>query len=143
MEQQMKLNPFTDITLLDPDFVQAINAILTRASIDTSDGVVLTFTPNNQPGGHNNCSPMELAIDHDGNIQYFIVYSKTESPRVIEVSWNFIDGTFTQFKETADLVVGRGLLQLITRNMPAQISAALYQIDIAPLFDRPQTAQST
>jgi hypothetical protein len=144
MEHHMKpkLNPFTDITLLDPDFVQAINTILECALIDTTDGVILTFIPNKPPAGHNNLSPMELAIDHAGNMQYLFVYSKSVSPRVVETHWNFIDGTYTNLTEISDLVVGRSLLQLITRNLSGQINASLYQIDIAPLFNRPQTAQS-
>ena len=140
----LKLNPFTSITLIDPDFVQSINKVIEGTKINASDGAILTFTPNNQAGGHHNLSPMELAVDPDGNMQYFIVYSKSASSRAIEASWNFSNGTFTQFGETTtDIAVGRGSWQLITRNLLGQIKAALYQIDVAPLFDRPQTAQST
>lgn len=137
-----KLNPFTGITLLDPDFIQAINSAIEGANINTSDGVILTFTPNNQSGKHDNLSALELAVDPDGNMQYFILYSRSTSPRFIEASWNFAVNTFTQFDEATDLVVGRGLLQLVTRNLSGQLQAGLYQIDITPLFDQPQTAQS-
>lgn len=140
----LKLNPFTSITLLDPEFVQAINTILACSPVNTSDGVILTFNPDNQPGGHNNLSPLELAVDPDGNMQYLIVYSQSVPSRSIEASWNFTDGTFTQFDETTtELVAGRGSLQLITRNLSGQLKATLYQIDIAPLFDQTQTALST
>jgi hypothetical protein len=144
MEQHMKLklNPFTSITLLDPDFVQAINTILECSPINTSDGAILTFNPDNQPGGHNNLSPLELAVNPDGSMQYFIVYSKSVSSHIVESSWNFSDDTFTQFGEISDIAIARCSLQLITRNLSGQLKASLYQTDTAPLLDLPQTVQS-
>jgi hypothetical protein len=132
----MQINPYTKITLLDPDFVQAINNIL-ESSSDTSNGVVLNFRDPTYSATAGGFHPVEIAIDGDGDLTYLTDFSYVGIPPYTELEkeldWDFLQGRFSQFGCDYDLECGRGLLNLYLKNVTAYSKSGYFEVEVTSI----------
>ena len=134
---QLKLNPFTSITLFDPGFVEVINTTLRNTREDTSSGVILNFRDAHYSAETGGYHPMELSIDLEGNLQYLTDFGYAGLPPYAELEkeldWDFTRNRFSQFGRDFDLECGRSLLGLYTRNFAAYYDSGVYRVEVTPL----------
>ena len=128
----LKLNPVTSIAFLDSDFVHLINHILQESIADLSDGVILRFHKPEQSKNH----PIEISIDQQGNLKYFIVLANSGTPPATELDWDFTKNLFTQFGKKNDLETGRALLHLWCRYLAGLPNSGVYEVTVTPQYDR-------
>ena len=125
----LKLNPVTSITFLDPDFVHLINDILQKSTADVSSEVILSFHVPAQSKQH----PLEISIDRQGNLKYFIVFANSGIPPEAELIWDFSASRFSQLGSVGDLETGRALLQLYCRNTAGLSNSGAYDASITSI----------
>jgi hypothetical protein len=119
----LKLNPVTSITFLDPDFVHLINNILRESNADVSGGAILSFHVSAQSKNHS----LEISIDQQGNLKYFILFASSGTPPEAELVWDFSASRFFNFGIVGDLETGRPLLQLYCRNAAGLFNSGAYE----------------
>ena len=132
----IQINPFTKITLLDPDFVQLLNTVLRESSSDTSNGVILNFRDPNYSAETGGYHPVEISIDPEGNLQYVTDFSYSVPPFAElekELDWDFTCNRFSQLGHDFDLASGRALLGLYTRNFCAYCASDVYEVTVTPI----------
>ena len=134
----IKLNPATRITLLDPDFVRAINNLL-ESSPGTSNGngVVLNFRDPTYSAISGGFHPVEIAIDGDGDLIYVTDFSYVGIPPYTELEkeldWDFSQGRFHQFGCDYDLECGRGLLNLYLKNLNSYQNSGCFEVEVTAI----------
>ena len=133
-----QINPYTKITLLDPDFVRTINNLL-ESSPDTSNGngVVLNFRDRSYSAINGGFHPVEIAIDGDGDLIYLTDFSYVGIPPYAELEkeldWDFSRGRFFQFGCDYDLECGRGLLNFYLMNFIAYQKSGCFEVEVTAI----------
>ena len=127
----LKLTAATSITFLDSRFVQLINDILQESIVDPSGGVILCFHKAEQSKNH----PVEISIDPEGNLKYFILLANSGARPEAELAWDFTANRFSVSGNGNDLETGRALLNLYTGNFCAYFESGAYEVTVTPQFD--------
>ena len=134
----LKLSPQTKITMLDPEFVQTINAIIRSSTdIQNGQGVIINFRDPEYSAERGGNHPLELSISTNGDLLYLTDFSFAGMPPFvelgIELDWNFEMNSFRQFDNMYDLECGRGLLGLYLANFTAYYKSGVYQVEVTTL----------
>lgn len=129
----MKINPQTKITMLDPDFVQAINSILQTESKADGHGIVINYYSPKYSATRGGFHPVELALNAEGNLMYLTDFSYMGAELEKELDWDFTHERFQQFGHEHDLICGRGLFQLYQRNFTAYYRSGVYEVEVTEL----------
>ena len=134
----LEINPQTKITMLDPDFIQAINNVLESSpDLSDGDGVTLNFRDPTYSAENGGFHPVEISIDAQGNILYLSDFAYYGIPPMaelgIELDWNFEQDSFRQFDSFYDLECGRSLLGMYTKNFTAYYKSGVYQVEVTEL----------
>ena len=132
------VNALTKITMLDPDFITIMNNQLKDTSLNDSGIVALnfrdpTYNANTRSGFH----PLEIHVDSKGDITSITDFAYFGFPPMvelgIELDWSFEQNSFRQYDSFHDLVCGRSLLNLYTRNFTAYYRSGVYQVEVTEL----------
>jgi len=134
----LKLSPQTKITMLDPEFVQTINAIIRSSTdIQNGQGVIINFRDPEYSAERGGYHPLELSISTNGDLLYLTDFSFAGMPPFvelgIELDWNFEMNSFRQFDNMYDLECGRSLLGLYLANFTAYYKSGVYQVEVTTL----------
>ena len=134
----MQINPYTKLTLLDPDFVQAINDVLASSSTDSNgNGLIISFRDPSYSAQNGGYHPVEIHVDSKGDVLCITDFAYFGVPPFvelgIELDWNFEQNSFRQFDCFYDLECGRGLLGLYTKNFVAYSRSGVYEVEVTPL----------
>ena len=143
----IQINPFTKITMLDPDFVQIINNIIRKSSANISNGVILYFRDPDYSADTSGHHPAEISIDPEGNLQYVTDFSYAGIPPHAELEkeldWDFTCNRFSQGGRDFEIECGRALLFLYTRNFCAYFETGVYEVTVTPQSQQSKTIQTT
>ncbi len=130
----LEINPFTKITMLDPEFVQVVNSVIRSADAPDGDGAVINFRDPNYCAEKGGYHPVELSISNSGELLYLTEFAYFGMPPMaelgIELDWNFEQETFRQFDSFYDLECGRSLLGLYTKNFVAYYKGGCYETEV-------------
>jgi hypothetical protein len=131
------INPQTNITMLNPDFVAIMNNQLQDTSLDASEVVALNFRDPTYSAENGGYHPVEIHIDANGKVLCITDFSFAGVfPFVelcIELDWSFDQGYFRQFDDTYDLECGRSLLGLYLANFTAYYKSGVYEVEVTRL----------
>ena len=131
------INPETKITILDPEFVQAINSVIQSADAPDGDGVIINFRDPSYSAGKGGYHPVEIHVDSKGDVLCITDFAYFGAPPMvelgIELDWNFEQNSFRQFDSFYDLECGRGLLGLYMKNFVAYQKSDVYRVEVTPL----------
>ena len=136
MTQQ--INPYTAITLLDPDFVKVINNILeSYPETSNGNGIILNFRDPKYSAEAGGFHPLEVSIDAQGDLLYLTDFAYFGMPPFvelgIELDWNFEMVSFRQFDSFYDLECGRGLLSLYIKNFVAYFHSGVFEVEVTAI----------
>jgi hypothetical protein len=131
------INPQTNITMLNPDFVAIMNNQLRDVSLDASEVIALNFrdpTYSSENGGYH---PVEIHINSKGDITSITDFAFFGAPPFvelgIELDWSFEQDSFRQFDCMYDLECGRSLLGLYLANFTAYYNSGVYRVEVTTL----------
>ena len=134
----MQLNPQTKITMLPPEFVQVINAVVQSSpEAANGSGVIINFRDSSYSAVNGGYHPVEVHIDSKGNLlsvtdfAYFGCLPMVELS--IELDWSFEMDSFRQFDDMYDLECGRSLLGLYLANFAAYYRSGVYRVEVTRL----------
>jgi hypothetical protein len=131
------VNPQTNITILNSDFVAIMNNLLRDVSLDAPEIVALNFRDPTYSASNGGYHPVEIHVDSTGEILCITDFAYFGMPPFaelgIELDWNFEQESFRQFDSFYDLECGRGLLGLYTKNFVAYHKGGCYETEVTAL----------
>lgn len=133
----MQINPQTQITMLDPEFVSVLNNLLKNTLPDPSDIIAVNFRDPNYSAEKGGYHPVEVHVNAKGEVlcisDFVYVGTRPMFDLSIELDWNFEQNSFRQYDSFYDLDCGRSLLGLYTRNFTAYYNSGVYQVEVTTL----------
>ena len=131
------VNPQTNITMLDPEFVTIMNRLLRDVSLDGSEIVALNFRDPTYSATNGGYHPVEIHVDSKCDVLSITDFAYFGAPPFaelgIELDWNFEQDSFRQFDSMYDLECGRGLLGLYLANFTAYYKSGVYEVEVTAL----------
>ena len=131
------VNPQTKITMLPPEFVQAINGVVQSSEAANGNGVIINFRDPTYSVTNGGYHPVEIHVDPKGNLLSITDFAYFGAPPFvelgIELDFSFEHDYFRQYDNMYDLECGRSLLGLYTRNFAAYFNTGVYQVEVSTL----------